>query len=125
MELNLDCLKTEKAKRLEELDSLVYDLDCTIDSPLFVEKMDLARELLGELDKTNPNFIFAVKEWDYNQVSFICKLATGTSLDGEFGHSNEYNVLHIGLDGYFEHEEFLEMMENFYESKSNKLRRDR
>lgn len=125
MELNLDCLKTEKAKKLEELDCLVHGLDCTINNPLLVEQMALARELLGEMDKTNPNFIFAVKEWDYNQVSFICKLATGTSLDGEFGHSDEYKVLHIGVDGYFEYEKFLEMMENSHESKSNKLRRDR
>ncbi|WP_323595070.1 hypothetical protein [Aliarcobacter butzleri] len=39
MELNLDCLKTEKAKRLEELNSLVHGLDCTINNKLFVEQM--------------------------------------------------------------------------------------
>ena len=125
MELNLDCLKTEKAKRLEELDSLVHGLDCTINNKLFVEQMKLANELLFNLREDNPKFIFAIKHWDENEINFICKPATYTSLDDAFGSSDEYKVLNIDVNGYYEHDEFLEMMENFYESKSNKLRRDR
>ncbi|MGJ0288295.1 hypothetical protein [Aliarcobacter cryaerophilus] len=42
IELNVNCLKSDKAKRLKELESMVYELDCTVDSQLFVEQMQIA-----------------------------------------------------------------------------------
>lgn len=81
-------------------------LDCTIDNVIFKEQIKLAKELVGELQKDNQKFIFAIKEWEDNQVSFICKPATFTSLDGEFGMNFEYQVLDIDVNGYFEFEDF-------------------
>jgi hypothetical protein len=112
IELNINSLKTEKAKRLDELNSLVYGLDCTVDNPLFVEQMQIAKELAGELQKDNPKFIFALKHWDANEVDFICKLATGTSLDGEFGmDDDEPRALNIDATGYFEHDDYCKLFE--------------
>lgn len=111
IELNVNSLKTKKAKRLEELNSLVLDLDCTVDNPLFVEQMQIAKELAGELQKDNPKFIFTLKHWDENEVSFICKLATGTSLDGEFGMDVGEKGLHIDETGYFEYDDWCELFE--------------
>ena len=111
--LNVSCLKTDKAKRLKELNSMSIGLDSTIDNVIFKEQINLAKDLVSELQKDNQKFIFALKNWDDNQVSFICKPATFTSFDGEFGINFEYQALDIDVNGYFEFEYFEEMIKDF------------
>jgi hypothetical protein len=111
--LNVSCLKTDKAKRLKELNSMSIGLDSGVDNVIFKEQIKLAKELVSELQKDNQKFIFALKNWDDNQVSFICKPATFTSLDGEFGINFEYQALDIDVNGYFEFEYFEEMIKDF------------
>ncbi len=109
----MSCLKTDKAKRLKELNNMSIGLDCIIDNVIFKGQIKLAKELVGELQKDNQEFILAIKEWEDNQVSFICKLATFTSFDGTFGMNFEYQALDIDVNGYFEFEDFEEMIKEF------------
>ena len=109
----MSCLKTDKAKRLKELNNMSIGLDCTIDNVIFKGQIKLAKELVGELQKDNQEFILAIKEWEDNQVSFICKLATFRSFDGRFGMNFEYQSLDIDVNGYFEFEDFEEMIKEF------------